>query len=671
MKKYSLFYLSLAAAASAQTPLANYNFTGGSTLNSGTAGGSGTLVGGATTAGATPAPGFSGGDYLLLNGADGQYMNTNLLPSALSMGSNPNNYTGAAFLQVSSYGGDNMVFGQDPFNGNNKLHNGIRGNNMHMGHWGADTTGTTNLTATNTWMHMAWRAEGGRQTLFINGNYEAYANPVGNGISATDNVIIGSSGNGGGFPGAIDDVVVYGTPLTRQQIMHLASGGNPASLPAPYAQPHLGIAGDLGALPGPAGALNTFGVREVRTNGGMGNLTNAINSIASGGGAISNGAANFVNHQDLIGPGNAANGAGHLFLGDSPYVGDIAGDDNDVAFVYKTQINVDVPGNYTFGVHSDDGFALQIGNNFFTSVSGAGLSDYDDPSTMLFYGGTGDSNSRGVVNLPVGTHTLTFVAFEGGGGSGHELYYAPGAFANDTDTTTWRLVGTTDSTQSCPGVSALGWTVTTSDPGGSNLNNIAQGLADLTATGTTVSGVNSVNYNDPGFGGPGFRVGDVAFPKDTAADDEDFAMSATAQLVIPESDIYYFGFNSDDGGFLRIVGASGWTIASTAVGGFVSDVNGIANPGGDTLWADALTGSTMTVGQISLAAGTYTIEGMFFERGGGAYWEIFGGDESFGFQGMKILTAGGAQSNILATIPEPAVGLLAFLSMGMLLKRRR
>ncbi len=687
--------IAAACAVQAQSPVLQYTFEGGTPfLNLGTLGGAGTTNGAgvAVTTGG-PASGFSGGaggNVLSLPGTssaddvvNGTFLNT--LLTATALGFTTDNYTAGAWVNMNSFGGDAMIFGQTgaPF-----LHNGIRDNSPHLGHWGADTTASsTNLATTigtGNWFHLTFRYNGDEQSIYLNGNLVA-RNSAGN-LPNSGNVVIGNSGNGGGLPGFLDDVVVYNSTLKQNQIAFLAAGGNPSALPAGAAGVG-GITYAVGAvaptvLAGPANppsGSSDWGVREVRGAGNLNSVVDAYNALNGGGGTITDGFRSVINATDLVGPGNGPGGGG-LNLGTrNPYLGDIAGDDENVAFLYRAKVRVFTAGAYTFNTHSDDGFVLRIGDFSWSSSSGAGNIDFDDARTLNFFGGTGDSNTRGTIQLPVGDHVIEFLTYEGGGGSGHQLSYAKGTFANDGDAV-WRILGgplASDTTNNIPGVTAAGWTVNTSTPSADGLlTTNALAKAALLASGTTTTNVVSINYNDPGFGGPGSIAGDIPFPKDTAADDEDFAIQANAILHIDEADTYLFGFQGDDGGYLSIAGVSGWTIVDNATGlAYVADIDGTANPLGNTLWADVLTGNSRTVGSIFLTPGDYAIEGLFFERGGGSFYEIFGGDADAG--SLVLLAAGGNQnvpvlnSDQLQIVPEPGSLTMMLGGIATLLGMRR
>jgi hypothetical protein len=348
-------------------------------------------------------------------------------------------------------------------------------------------------------------------------------------------------------------------------------------------------------------------------------------------------------------------------------------DDDRLAFVAKGTINIPTAGTYNFTAHGDDGFGLRIRGQNWSSVSGGGGIDPRDSQTIYYAGGTGDSNTTGSVTLPAGNYQLEYVGFEGGGGANQELTVStPGGLAS--------LVGTPAAVVHNAGVTSAGWTVTTSAPGGTGVGNIAAARADLANfPAGSASNVTSINYSDPdNNGGGGGILGDVAFPNDIAgADDNDFSLLSTAQIVIPIAGNYRFGFRGDDGGYLRIAGVSGWSIVENATGlAQITDVNGVANPLGDTLWTDAATGNSTTVGQIALAAGTYNIEGLFFEISGGGNFEIFSSEAITGVEnGYQLLAIGGdlvTRSTAGVTlVPEPTSLAMMVLGGSFLLRRRR
>jgi hypothetical protein len=447
----------LSASVHAQQPVLYYDFSGvsgGNVPNLGSLATPGTMNGAAAIGIGGPAQGFTGGatgSVLTLDGGDGSFVNS--LIGATALGFTTDNYTAGAWVKVTSYGGDSMVFGQrDNIGVDQYLHDGIRDNNPHMGHWGNDTTGSTDLNATfgtNTWYYMTWRYRGDEQSIFLNG--QLVARQFHGNLGSNSNVLIGSSNNGGGLPGSLDDVAVYNSSLRANQIEFLAAGGNPKALPAPGIsnQGYLGAKGSLvpTAVPkGPsvAGGSGQWAVHEVANNdvnlpNTLFDAVNVLKNPATGS-VIADGFTQVINRID------PDSGSSHFFGGDSPFLTNNAGvDDNRRAFLYRALIKVTSEGDYTFGYHGDDGFALRIGDFNWTSFTPGDQNlaelDTDDTRTLAFPVGTGDANVRGVTHLLPGTYPIELVAWEGVGGASHELYYAPGVFTNDADTSTWRLVG--------------------------------------------------------------------------------------------------------------------------------------------------------------------------------------------------------------------------------------
>ncbi len=218
--------------------------------------------------------------------------------------------------------------------------------------------------------------------------------------------------------------------------------GSPANAPAPV--PLL-----PDTLPGPAGGEGTWGLRFVRGVDGQGNnIYNAVNSAVAGGGNITDTTAPYLNFADLdggqgdLGLFNANNATAAYQVADFEYDGSVGADDQIIAIAKATiVIPAGQGGEWTFGVRSDDGFAMRINGAVFQRVSGGSFIDPALRDTVYFRFGTGNSDARAVVNLTEGTHQVDFLWFEGGGGSYFELYAAQGAFNNDGDTPNWRLVG--------------------------------------------------------------------------------------------------------------------------------------------------------------------------------------------------------------------------------------
>jgi hypothetical protein len=294
---------------------------------------------------------------------------------------------------------------------------------------------------------------------------------------------------------------------------------------------------------------------------------------------------------------------------------------DDFIQLFIGNIVIPADGEYTFGVHSDDGFAMRIRGGKAVAVSGNGELDRADTEAVVHPANTGDSNTRGTYSLKAGTYRIEFFWWERGGGDHGELYAAPGRWANDGDTDAWKLIGdpTPADTYIQLGVDNDGWTVVSSDPSAGDvaenaINNWAAGFADLDATAGEPVKTDIGSWGDPDTNG-----GIPAFPKNTpGVDDNDYAIRATAKLVIPQDGTYSLGFNSDDGAYMKIPGQVFSEITVNGTG------TSVISEDGSTVTCDCLTGDSNTRATITLAKGTYDIEAGMFERGGGAFLTVRG-----------------------------------------------
>jgi hypothetical protein len=115
---------------------------------------------------------------------------------------------------------------------------------------------------------------------------------------------------------------------------------------------------------------------------------------------------------------------------------------SDFVIIARADVVIPRAGDWTIGVHSDDGFALRFVGHPFESVGGAGVHDDNFPEYIGFLTETGNSNTRGILrNVPAGTYPVEFIAFQRTAGAQYEIYAAEGAFAEDTETDTWQLIG--------------------------------------------------------------------------------------------------------------------------------------------------------------------------------------------------------------------------------------
>ena len=366
-------------------------------------------------------------------------------------------------------------------------------------------------------------------------------------------------------------------------------------------------------LKGPTVVSNAWALRWIFGGGTVSGATVITNIESVGTAAFTGASVDMTNQVINFGTGG--------FMGnDTPIPDELFNDPSglwigdDYILLAIGHIVIPETGDYTFGVHSDDGFAFRIRGGTAISVSGNGQLDPVDPEAVIHPADTGDSNTRAVFHLNQGVYRVEWLFFERGGGDFGEFYAAKGAFQNDGDTTDWKLVGDTTPSEefSYLGVDDEGWTVVSSDPGGDLLVDWFSAFADLEATGGA-----STNYTSMNIGDPNTNAGTSPFPKNTSADDDNFAIRANATLVVPTAGTYEIGFNSDDGAYVSIDGGTFTEIISNATG-----LSLIQDPA-DTVICDCLTGASMTSATITLAAGSYPIEAGFFDNTGGAFLRVW------------------------------------------------
>jgi len=158
-----------------------------------------------------------------------------------------------------------------------------------------------------------------------------------------------------------------------------------------------------------------------------------------------------------------------LMPDDQPFPAESAGlSTNDFVLVARATVIVPTTGDWTIGVHSDEGFALRFKGAPFASVSGNGARDDNFPEFMSYPNLTTDSSTRGVIsNLTAGTYEIEFLSWQRMGPANCEIYAAPGAFVNDFETSEWLLIG-----------APWGWQIAAGTP--LLLRQLTRGAAEMT-----------------------------------------------------------------------------------------------------------------------------------------------------------------------------------------------
>lgn len=430
----------------------------------------------------------------------------------------------------------------------------------------------------------------------------------------------------------------------------------------------------LTPVPGPQGGAGTFGMRvyyrplnEDPVATAPDNLTQAFDLLSTTTRTPQNDPDNTFDRQETAINHHNETGQTGLVANDLEFPPNTVDDkprvnQDRVVVTAHGRIRIADAGDYTFNVHGDDGFLFRITKTdgtrpFFKKVSGLGTFRMSNPNEMYYESGTGDTSTRGIMNLTAGDYDIEYVMWEGGGGWWTELTYAKGAFPNDADTTAWKPVGYAPQAGNYvkAGVSAAGWTVLTSPPNGATPITTLQLAEDAIAADSTSSTWDAINFIDPEAGSASSIGGDAPWPRNTAADDNNFAMKMTATLVIPVTADYFFGFRGDDGSSLQIEGQE-WLpdLAANATGAaqITTTGDGTVN---DRIAVDIGTGDSRTVGRIHLTAGNYTIRSIFFENGGGASYEIVGAQATPNYDPFAILpllakgTAGQPIDSVVST----------------------
>ncbi len=199
----------------------------------------------------------------------------------------------------------------------------------------------------------------------------------------------------------------------------------------------------LSGLGGPGSTAGNWGFREIWGAGRVDAVVSAVEVALKANQAGFAGQV-YDTRVPLINFGLSSNpGGGGLFPDDQPLPAESQGlSVGDFVIVARANIAFPRNGDWTIGVHSDDGFALRVIGHPFDSVSGNGVRDDNFPEFMGCLTETTDSNARGILKgLAAGNYEIELVAFQRVAASYIEVYAAEGAFVEDAETDQWKLIG--------------------------------------------------------------------------------------------------------------------------------------------------------------------------------------------------------------------------------------
>ena len=193
----------------------------------------------------------------------------------------------------------------------------------------------------------------------------------------------------------------------------------------------------------PRGTAGQWGFRTVWNAGLINNLEGAVEAAGKPGhtgftGKVHDTTVPLINFGESTNPDTAG-----LIPGDIPLPAESQGlTANDFVVLAHASVKIPTAGDWTIGVHSDEGFALRFIGATFASVSGAGLIDASYPEYMFNGNNTTDSNTRGILtNLAAGVYQVELIGWERTGVAFYEVYAAKGAFVEDADSPDWKLIG--------------------------------------------------------------------------------------------------------------------------------------------------------------------------------------------------------------------------------------
>lgn len=423
-------------------------------------------------------------------------------------------------------------------------------------------------------------------------------------------------------------------------------------------------------------------------------------------------------------------GTGGLFGGNIPIPGELPGtNDDDFAIHARSRLQITQGGVYTFAVRFSDMTFLRIkaaGSATWlpwTGVNNDFSFDVIDRTVVgwpvVNTGTAVNQLGRCQITLAPGLYDLELITAERNNDFHVEVYAVRGdqlgfvrapaggpEFINGTaplatpyvqEGQAWRLVGyTTSGTYAMPGMDALGWTALVS-PGlnsttrptgmGTTLDAfdawldggaVTNGYSQNGFSTSSKSGIAVINWNDPGFGGPGsvpndefFFLNNAGLNTNASNIEDNFQVARfTGNVVIPVDGLYEFGWQGDDGGYFEFLNPRA---VDPAFAGFIRlsaeaiNAGAIVDskptvPGGLDATPRARIqmpnggGNTRTMGEIFLKAGTYPVRALWFEGSGGSYYELLASPSPAQASVVSLLARNGASA---AVADQPGLTLVS------------
>ncbi len=224
----------------------------------------------------------------------------------------------------------------------------------------------------------------------------------------------------------VEAVDLAGTTITNESTF---------TLPAPFFP--------LSGLGGPRSTAGNWGFRQIWNAGRADALVSAVDLALAANrpgfaGMIHDTAVPSINFGLSTNPGS-----GGLIPDDLPLPAEPLGlTAEDFVIVARAAVKIPRSGDWTIGVHTDEGFGLRFVGAPFASASGNGERDDNFPEFIALQVNIADSNTRGVLQgIAAGVYEIEFISWQRTGTAFYEVYAAEGAFVDDADTDQWQLIG--------------------------------------------------------------------------------------------------------------------------------------------------------------------------------------------------------------------------------------